>query len=110
MFHFTELANKNSVRFCVSAAHTKDDLDRLLRACDEVGDILQLKFSSGIAGETVASSNHGKCDALGDSEAYYEDSAPSFSQAQKEQTANGLKKPRWNVDDVIKRGVIDTRS
>ncbi|KAG9534004.1 putative serine palmitoyltransferase 2, partial [Aureobasidium melanogenum] len=37
-------------RFCVSAAHTKDDLDRLLAACDQTGDILQLKFSSGIAG------------------------------------------------------------
>lgn len=35
------------VRFCVSAAHTKDDLDRLLRACDEIGDVLGLKIGSG---------------------------------------------------------------
>ena len=39
-----EFSINGRVRFCVSAAHTKDDLDRLLRACDEVGDILQLKF------------------------------------------------------------------
>lgn len=32
-------------RFCVSAAHTKDDLDRLLRACDDVGGILGLKYT-----------------------------------------------------------------
>jgi len=31
------------VRFCVSAAHTKDDIDTVLRACDEVGDLLDLK-------------------------------------------------------------------
>jgi len=31
------------VRFCVSAAHTKDDIDTVLRACDEVGDVLDLK-------------------------------------------------------------------
>ncbi|CBF74491.1 putative serine palmitoyltransferase 1 [Aspergillus nidulans FGSC A4] len=37
-------------RLCVSAAHTKDDLDRVLEACDEVGEALQLKFSSGKAG------------------------------------------------------------
>lgn len=28
---------ESRVRFCVSAAHNKDDLDRLLAACDEVG-------------------------------------------------------------------------
>lgn len=37
-------------RLCVSAVHNKVDLDRLLRACDEVGDLLCLKFSSGVAG------------------------------------------------------------
>ncbi|KAL7414894.1 pyridoxal phosphate-dependent transferase [Mrakia frigida] len=31
------------VRFCVSASHTKDDIDLLLRACDEVGTVLDLK-------------------------------------------------------------------
>ena len=31
------------VRFCVSAAHTKEDVDTVLKACDEIGDILDLK-------------------------------------------------------------------
>jgi serine palmitoyltransferase len=100
-----------SVRFCVSASHTKDDLDRLLRACDEVGDILQLKFSSGIAGETVAASNSNKSDALSDSETLCEDTIPSFSPPPKEQSLTGaFKKPRWDIEDVIRQGVIDTRA
>jgi serine palmitoyltransferase len=37
-------------RLCVSAAHNLEDMDRMLRACDEVGDLLMLKFGSGIAG------------------------------------------------------------
>lgn len=35
------------VRFCVSAAHTKQDIDDVLRACDEVGDALCLKYLDG---------------------------------------------------------------
>jgi len=102
---------QSRVRFCVSAAHTKDDLDRLLRACDEVGDILQLKFSSGIAGETVAASNSNKSDALSDSETLCEDTIPSFSPPPKEQSLTGaFKKPRWDIEDVIRQGVIDTRA
>jgi serine palmitoyltransferase len=31
------------VRFCVSAAHTKEDVDTVLRACDDIGDVLDLK-------------------------------------------------------------------
>lgn len=31
------------VRFCVSASHTKEDIDVILRACDEVGDVLDIK-------------------------------------------------------------------
>ena len=34
------------VRFCVSAAHTKEDIDRVLIACDVVGDMLDLKLSN----------------------------------------------------------------
>jgi len=63
-------------RFCVSAAHNKDDLDRMLRACDEIGGILALKYSSGIAGGLVDDvSNDGV-----------------------------ISPPRWNVEDVIARG------
>lgn len=79
-------------RFCVSAAHTKDDLDRFLAACDEVGDLLQLKFSSGVAGGA---------DAVDDIEGDDKD-------------ALALKKrdpkpPRWRLEDVIKRGVEDVK-
>ena len=35
------------VRFCVSAAHTKGDIDAVLRACDEIGDVMDLKHLSG---------------------------------------------------------------
>ena len=35
------------VRFCLSASHTKEDVDTLLRACDEVGDVLDLKHGNG---------------------------------------------------------------
>ena len=34
-------------RFSVSASHTKDDIDTILRACDEIGDILDLKHAPG---------------------------------------------------------------
>lgn len=34
------------VRFCVSASHIKSDIDELLRACDELGDLLDLKHGS----------------------------------------------------------------
>ncbi|KIR25132.1 serine palmitoyltransferase [Cryptococcus deuterogattii 99/473] len=33
------------VRFCLSASHTKNDMDMVLRACDEVGDVLNLKYN-----------------------------------------------------------------
>ncbi|GAA6021470.1 hypothetical protein JCM11491_006506 [Sporobolomyces phaffii] len=33
------------IRYCLSAAHTKADLDRILRATDEIGGILGLKLS-----------------------------------------------------------------
>lgn len=33
------------MRLCLSASHTKSDLDRLLRAVDDIGTILGLKLS-----------------------------------------------------------------
>ncbi|WWC88084.1 uncharacterized protein L201_002988 [Kwoniella dendrophila CBS 6074] len=32
------------VRFCLSASHTKNDIDLILRACDEVGELLGMKY------------------------------------------------------------------
>lgn len=34
---------RGRVRLCVSASHTKEDLDVVLRACDEIGDVLDLR-------------------------------------------------------------------
>ncbi|ODV97036.1 hypothetical protein PACTADRAFT_48812 [Pachysolen tannophilus NRRL Y-2460] len=60
------------VRFCVSAALTKDDLDYVLKCTDEVGSRLFLKFSTGIGG-----GEKNKGDYL-----------------------KGIK-PRWNLKDVL---------
>lgn len=62
------------VRFCVSAALNKEDLDQILRAANEIGDLLMLKFSDitedgGVEGEKL----------------------------------------RWRVEDVIRKGVVDTK-
>ncbi|KAG2134123.1 pyridoxal phosphate-dependent transferase [Suillus clintonianus] len=38
---------KGRARLCASASHTKDDIDLVLRACDEVGGILDLKHGMG---------------------------------------------------------------
>jgi hypothetical protein len=35
-------------RLCLPAAHTKSDLDMVWKACDEVGDFLLLKISTGM--------------------------------------------------------------
>lgn len=84
-------------RFCVSAAHNKEDMDRLLEACDEVGDILQLKFSSGIAGGL---------------EPLPEGVTPEM---EREWRKNGghdssiIKPPRWSLEDVLASGVRDTQ-
>lgn len=81
-------------RFCVSSAHNKDDLDRLLAACDEVGDILQIKFSTG---------------AAGGQEPLPAGVSPEMEQEWRK--ANGLegviKPPRWNLEEVISAGARD---
>ncbi|KAK4988251.1 serine palmitoyltransferase component [Elasticomyces elasticus] len=85
-------------RFCVSAAHTKDDLDRLLAACDQTGEILQLKFSSGIAGGAAPIR-----DGLVNEE------EREFGKM----AAKGVKPlvvpPRWKLEDVIRSGVQDVK-
>jgi serine palmitoyltransferase len=78
-------------RFCVSAAHTKDDLDRMLAACDEVGDLLQLKFSSGVAGGAAP-----------------EDTVTAVVK-DGVKGVQTIKRPRWRLEDVLKSGVEDTK-
>lgn len=85
-------------RFCVSAAHTKDDLDRLLAAVDQAGETLQLKFSSGIAGgrEPIH-------DGL-----LNEKEHEIRKKGQKGQKVV-ITPPRWKLEDVIKRGAQDVK-
>jgi serine palmitoyltransferase len=33
-------------RFCISAGHTRDDLDRALKEIDQIADILKLRYAS----------------------------------------------------------------
>jgi serine palmitoyltransferase len=75
-------------RLCVSAAHTKDDLDRMLVACDEVGEALQLKFSSGVAG------------GLHERPDFVDINNPNKTV---------LERPRWTVKEVMERGVRDVQ-
>lgn len=87
-------------RFCVSAAHTKDDLDRLLAACDEIGNVLQLKFASGISGGAEP----------------LPEGVTAEMESEWKRTEKGdrpgeflLQPPRWRLQDVIKRGVQDVK-
>ncbi|AEO57918.1 hypothetical protein MYCTH_2080075 [Thermothelomyces thermophilus ATCC 42464] len=83
-------------RFCISSAHNKEDMDRILAACDEVGDILQLKYSTGIAGGL---------------EPLPDGVTPETEQEWRR--ANGfvgvIKPPRWKLEDVLARGVEDAK-
>ncbi|KAK0674270.1 pyridoxal phosphate-dependent transferase [Cercophora samala] len=83
-------------RFCVSSAHNKEDLDRVLAACDEVGDIIQIKYSTGLAGGA---------------EPLPEGVTPETEKEWRK--ANGLegvvKPPRWKLEDVLARGVQDAK-
>lgn len=87
-------------RFCVSAAHTKDDLDRLLEACDEIGNVLQLKFSSGVAGGAEPLP-----------EGISPEMEKDWKRAQKSTIQGELnfQPPRWKLEDVLKRGVQDVK-
>ncbi|KAL4917567.1 pyridoxal phosphate-dependent transferase [Aspergillus aurantiobrunneus] len=84
-------------RFCVSAAHTKEDLDRILTACDEIGNILQLKFSTGVAGGAIPMTD--------------DMAPPPEKEVQWQQKRNPrIVPPRWRIEDVIRRGVQDVKS
>ncbi|RHZ55624.1 serine palmitoyltransferase component [Aspergillus turcosus] len=84
-------------RFCVSAAHTKEDLDRVLAACDEIGNVLQLKFSTGIAGGALPPD-----EAMGH--------PPEKEIELRRKRSPKIVPPRWRIEDVIRRGVQDVQS
>ena len=87
-------------RFCVSAAHNKDDMDRLLSACDEIGNVLQLKFASGIAGGAPPLP-----------EGVTWEMAQSRKRLDKHDKVSKamVNSPRWTFDEVVKRGVQDVK-
>ncbi|KAF2083973.1 putative serine palmitoyltransferase 2 [Saccharata proteae CBS 121410] len=86
-------------RFCVSAAHTKDDLDRMLAACDQIGDLLQLKFSSGIAGGAAPLPDG----LTNEQELEYQ------KQIEQRGTKPVVTPPRWKLEEVLKTGVQDVK-
>ncbi|OAA55557.1 serine palmitoyltransferase [Niveomyces insectorum RCEF 264] len=83
-------------RFCISASHTKEDMDRMLIACDEVGEMLQLKFSTGIAGGL---------------EPLPAGVTPEMErELLREQGRKAIANPpRWKVEDVIAMGENDVK-
>ena len=87
-------------RFCVSASHTKDDLDRLLTACDEIGNVLQLKFASGIAGGA---------EPLPDGMTAELEKAWRRGHRNDDRGEVAIQPPRWQLEDVIRRGVADVK-
>jgi serine palmitoyltransferase len=84
-------------RFCVSAAHTKEDLDRVLTACDEIGNVLQLKFSTGIAGGALPAAEQPA-------------PPPELEKEWHRRRSDNISPPRWRVEDVIRRGVQDVKN
>ena len=85
-------------RFCISAAHNKDDLDRLLEACSEVGEVLQLKYSSGVAGGA---------EPLPDGITNPEE--VKHRKLEERGKKPILTPPRWKIQDVLARGVQDVK-
>lgn len=84
-------------RFCVSAAHNKEDMDRVLQACDEVGDVLQIRFSSGVAGGL---------------EPLPAGVTPEMEREWRKAGGRDsaiIKPPRWRLEDVIACGVRDAQ-
>lgn len=81
-------------RFCVSAAHNKEDMDRLLAACDEVADRMHLKFSTGVAGGL---------------EPLPDDVSPEEEKEWRAQNGVPIKPPRWSLDDIFRTNVRDTK-
>ncbi len=87
-------------RFCVSAAHNKDDMDRLLSACDEIGNVLQLKFASGIAGGAPP---------LPEGVSWERDHSRKRLEKHDKVSKAVTATPRWPFDEIVKRGVQDIK-
>ena len=69
-------------------------MDRLLSACDEIGDLLDLKISTGIMGGIEARAI----------------SIPAVQDADQLNMARRIVAQRWKLKDVLANGVQDARS
>ncbi|BGP42884.1 serine palmitoyltransferase component [Rhodotorula kratochvilovae] len=69
------------VRFCISAAHTKADLDKIIRATDEIGGILGLKFSPHGARMDVEEVIRTGVDAVRETERRYDEAVAQLTAA-----------------------------
>ena len=87
-------------RFCISASHNKDDLDRFLAACDEIGGAMRLKFSSGIAGGALPLPEG----ITAEMERAWKDNGKGIGGGQLV-----VEKPRWKLEDIIRRGTDDVK-
>lgn len=68
------------IRFCMSAALTKEDIDKILAISSEIGDELFLKFSTGIGGGEKVEGDYKKG-----------------------------KSPRWSIEEVLATTAEDCR-
>jgi serine palmitoyltransferase len=80
------------VRFCVSAAHNKEDMDRVLAACGEIGDNLDLKFSTGRMGGVERPLK-----------------GMRLADVKKYKSARKPVAARWKLEDAIANGVRDAK-
>jgi serine palmitoyltransferase len=68
-----------------------------LTACDEIGNVLQLKFSTGIAGGALPLSEQ-------------QTPSPELEKEWQQKRSENITPPRWRIEDVIRRGVQDVKS
>ncbi|CDK29186.1 unnamed protein product [Kuraishia capsulata CBS 1993] len=68
------------VRFCLSSSLMKEDIDYILKACDDISKILQIKYSSGMAGGERNPGDYKK----------------------------GIK-PRWSIEEVLEKTPYDCK-
>jgi serine palmitoyltransferase len=78
-------------------------------ACDQVGEILQLKFSSGISGGAEPEPEQPVAERIG--RLTHDEMATSSKRRKKYRRGKSvpLKAPRWKLDDVIRMGEEDVK-
>lgn len=75
-------------------------MDRVLAACDEIGNVLQLKFASGIAGGAAP---------LPEGVTWEMEQSRKRLEKHDKVSKSLVVSPRWTLDEVLKRGVQDVK-